>query len=657
MGRLTTRQLASKRGRQGKAAQRTSLQPGDMLQERYRIVGTLGVGGFSSVYQARDMRFPNVTKLCAVKEMVISAPDPQMRELTIKSFEREASMLAMFDHPAIPDVSDYFTEKDRSYLVLELIRGRDLEHWLEEQTEHLKQELAMEWMSQLCDALAYLHHQKPAPVIFRDLKPSNIMLDQYQRIRLIDFGIAKIFDAGNKGTMIGTEGYSPPEQYRGHATPAGDIYALGATFHHLLTRQDPRLEPPFTFAERPIHAANPHVSPAFEAVIMRCLAYDPKERFANATALQEAVQLLMQPNSLIGETIVPAAVTAVSPTLAPTQITSLPPTPTPHAGPPLGTRPQIKPLWSFKCEDEIRSKAAIGHNMVFISAYDNNLYALNLAGEFQWKFPTSDAVGSSPHLYNDDIFIGSADNHLYSVQAKTGRLNWRFAANGPIYSTPSVRFDHVFFGSDDGHVYAVNVHHGRAAWKSNVFHPVRSSPFVGEERVFFGTEGGNIHCVEIANGKSKWQTQARRAITSSPTLVDDVVIVGSWDATVYALDAATGWKIWQFRARRPIVSSPAVHNGVVFIGSSDGNLYAIDQGSGRQLWVFETKGQVASSPVVWSEAVYFGSSDGYIYSLHVKRGELRWQFDTGAPVISSPTVDDGVVYIGSTNHHLYALTA
>ena len=206
MGRLTTRQLNTKRDRKKKLTQKASLQPGDILQDRYRIVGTLGVGGFSSVYQARDMRFPNVTKLCAIKEMVISAPDPQIRQLTIKSFEREASMLAMLDHPAIPDVSDYFTEEDRSYLVIDLIRGKDLEAWLDEQTAPLDQAMALEWGLQLCDVLAHLHDQKPQPIVFRDLKPSNIMLDQYNRIRVIDFGIAKLFETDHKGTMIGTEG-------------------------------------------------------------------------------------------------------------------------------------------------------------------------------------------------------------------------------------------------------------------------------------------------------------------------------------------------------------------------------------------------------------------------------------------------------------------
>ena len=99
--------------------------------------------------------------------------------------------------------------------------------------------------------LTYLHGHQPQPVIFRDMKPSNVMIDQHGHIRLIDFGIARVFQPGQKGTMIGTEGYSPPEQYRGEASPAGDIYALGATLHHLLTRRDPRAEPPFSFSERP----------------------------------------------------------------------------------------------------------------------------------------------------------------------------------------------------------------------------------------------------------------------------------------------------------------------------------------------------------------------------------------------------------------------
>ena len=651
MGRLTTRQLPGKKERKQKSPQRVGLQPGDMLQDRYRIVGTLGAGGFSSVYQARDMRFPNVTKLCAVKEMVISAPDPKIRELTIQSFEREASMLAMLDHPAIPDVSDYFTEKDRSYLILDLIRGKDLDRWLEEQTELLDPDTCIEWAIQLCDALAHLHNQKPKPIVFRDMKPSNVMLDQHNRIRLIDFGIAKIFEGGNKGTMIGTEGYSPPEQYRGMATPAGDIYAMGATLHHLLTNQDPRLEPPFTFAERPIHNKNKAVQPTFEAVIMRCLSYDPTERYTNATELKKALQHLQAANEVPVVQGAGAGIqTAVSAT---TEQAGSPKT----VQAPVGI--QVNPIWTFKCEDEIRSNVAIADGKVFVSVYDNNLYALNQkTGEIAWKFPTSDGVGASPCVHEDTIFIGSSDGRMYAIDLRNGRQKWHYETQGPIYSSPKVRFDHLFFGSDDGYLYALNIKQGRKAWKVNAFSAVRSSPCVDDERVYVGTEGGYIYCMELSSGKTIWQAQAKRAVTSSPTMYEDVVVVGSTDATVYALDAGTGWAIWRFRARRPVISSPIVHDGIVYIGSSDGSLYALDMNSGRQLWQFETEGQVNSSPVISQGAIYFGSTDGFIYSINVKKGGLRWKFNTNSPVISSPVVDeDGFIYIGSTNHILYALPA
>lgn len=652
MGQLTTRQLSRKRDRQTKSKSRSGLQPGDTLQDRYQIVGPLGAGGFSSVYQARDMRFPSATKLCAIKEMVIAAADPQIRKLTIKSFEREVSMLAMLSHPAIPDVSDYFTEGNRSYLVLELIRGKDLQNWLDETETLLDEATAIEWALQLCDALGYLHGQKPQPIVFRDMKPSNVMLDQFKRIRLIDFGIAKLFEAGNKGTMIGTEGYSPPEQYRGEATPAGDVYALGATLHHLLTRQDPRLEPPFTFAERPIRGVNPGVSTEFEAVIMRCLSYDPKERYPHAMALRDVLKSL-------GQAQVETAAAVADPTAqmaepdqtkvvsggAQTRVTSK------------TSSPLIKPVWVFKCEDEIRSKAAVADDMVFISAYDNNLYALASGnGEFLWKHPTSDGLGSSPYVYDNAIYVGSADQHLYSLELRTGRMNWRFMTKGPVYSSPVVRFEHAFFGSDDSYVYAVNVNHGKAIWKAHAFSAVRSTPFVDEERVFFGTEGGYVYCVEIATGKVKWQFQAKRAVTSSPAVQDDLLVVGSLDNTVYALDASSGWAIWRFRTRRPIISSPVIHENAAYIGSSDGNLYAIDMDTGRQIWAFETGGQVASSPAVWQDAIFVGSTDGHVYCIGIKRGDLRWKFKTDGPVISSPTISKDMMYLGSTDHNLYAFS-
>jgi outer membrane protein assembly factor BamB len=626
------------------------LATGTVLQDRYMVLGRLGTGGFSSVYRARDLRFPSVTRLCAVKEMLIGTADPEMRALTIKSFEREASMLAMLNHPAIPDIFDYFTDGNLSYLVLEFVPGQNLQQWLDETDEYLDEPQALDWMLQVCEALAYLHSQKPQPIIFRDLKPSNIMLDPYNHIRLIDFGIAKLFEATeDKGTMIGTAGYTPPEQYRGEATPAADVYSLGATLHHLLTRQDPRMETPFTFNERPIRAANPSISRAFEAIIMRCLAYDPKDRFPDAMALREALLVLSQSDADESDLEQHLGLMEPGRGFAETVETGA-------AAVPLRGVSQVKPLWLFHCEDEIRTRPSLAKGIIFVGAYDNNLYAVTAdKGEFLWKYPTGGGIGGSPTVHEDAVMVGSADHSLYSLQLRKGRLNWQFKADGPIFSTPSVRFDHVFFGADDGFFYVVNAMRGQLYWKTNVYSPVRSTPFVSDELVYFGNEGGQILGLELGAGKPKWQTKARRAVTSSPKVADDILYVGSTDGAVYAMDASSGWPIWRFTTQGPVVSTPTLLEDRLFIGSADGNLYAIDITHGRRLWAYPTNGQVISSPAVWGNTIYFGSTDGSVYGVGARRGELQWRFDAGSAIIGSPTIHNGVLYVGAADHCLYAL--
>lgn len=650
MSGLKTKELSEEDNRPHKRRQ-GMLQAGAVLQDRYQIVDTLGVGGFSSVYKARDMHFPAVTRLCAVKEMVHLNRDPKVREMATASFEREASILATLDHAAVPDVYDFFTESDRSYLVLEYIHGQDLEALLNEQQAFFPVENVIDWTIQLCEVLEYLHKHEPSPVVFRDLKPSNIMLDRHGRIRLIDFNIAKVFQTGLKGTMIGTEGYSPPEQYRGEASPAGDIYALGATFHHVLTRQDPRTEPPFSFDERPIRSANSEVPREFEAILQRCLAYNVSDRYQNVAELRQAL-IDIAPGT---HSLTLSNDGTASPIMTGTTPNQLQTPTTEHTRSRPGQR--IKPLWKFRCEDEIRSSAAIDDEIIYIGTYDNNLYALTAEqGEFIWKYPSSDGIATTPYIFRDSIFICSADGYLYSVQKGSGRLNWRFETGGPIYSSPKAEFEHVFFGSDDGYFYAVSASNGRKVWQTNAHGTVRSTPCVGDDKIYFGTEGGYVFCLDLS-GKVKWQFQAKRSITSSPALAEDMVFVGSMDSTVYGIDANSGWALWRFRTRRPVVSSPAVAKETVLIGSSDGNLYSLDTYSGRQTWLFETEGQINSSPTVSGNSVYFGSTDGNVYCLDIKRGKLRWKYQTNGVVVGSPLVTGGKVYIGSCDHHMYALPA
>ncbi|MFL7792942.1 MAG: PQQ-binding-like beta-propeller repeat protein [Anaerolineae bacterium] len=606
------------------------LPDGHMLQNRYRVLGILGFGGMSAVYKAQDMRFPKVVRLCVAKEMLNTATDPQVRAMIERNFEREANILATLSHPGIVQIFDYFSENNRSYLVEEYVDGSDLEALLADTEGFLPESQVITWAIQVCEVLSYLHSHEPRPIIFRDIKPSNIMLDSHNRIRLVDFGIARLFQSGQKGTMIGTEGYSPPEQYRGIAEPRVDIYALGATMHHLLSKQDPRLEPPFSFHERPIHKTNPIVSHELAEVIGRALEYDVNKRYGSAEELQRALLSFTSARSIGGTT-----------TFGSIGMSS----------------GEVMALWRFACEDEVRSSPAVYGDTLYIGAYDNNLYAINAKdGKFLWKYATEEGIASSPCVHEGRVFVGSSDKLLYAVSGDTGRILWTCPTQGKIWSSPKAAFGHVFFGSDDHRLYAANIHSGRVVWSFEAEGAVRSSPTVGEDAVYIGSEGGVVYAIDTS-GQARWRFRARRGVTSSPAITKDMAYVGCQDWFVYGLDIRSGWSVWRYRTGGPIVSSPAADNGLVFIGSTDNHLYALDADNGRLVWRYETEGQVTSSPAVAEEAVYFGSVDGSVYSLDAKTGNLRWRFQTDGPVTSSPTVVDGVVYIGSTDRYVYALPA
>jgi eukaryotic-like serine/threonine-protein kinase len=607
------------------------LTTGLTLVNRYVIQDVIGVGGMGSVYRARDLHFPNVVKLVAVKEMINRAPDPLVRKTIVQNFEREANILATLNHPSIPRIYDYFTQDERSYLVLEFVSGKDLEAIISETRGFLPEEQVLGWALELCDVLTFLHEHKPDPIIFRDMKPSNIMINQHGHVILVDFGIAKPFQTGQKGTMIGTEGYSPPEQYRGEATQLADIYALGAAIHHALTRRDPRLEPPFSFNERPIRKINQSVSPELEAVVNTALQYNPGDRFQSAQAMKESLLSAGRKTGLLNKIGISAASSVQA--------------------------NGLKPLWTFTCEDEIRSSPIQYDGKIFIGSYDHNVYGLSLAnGEFQWKYPTDGGVTTRPAAFEDTIYFGSEDNRLHAVNARTGKLVWTYYTEDRVRSSPRIAENHVFFGSDDRLIHAVNILTGRPTWKFETAAPIRSTPFVTSEFVYAGCESGEFYCIDFS-GNLKWRFKAKLAVTSSPVAADGVVYFGSVDSSLYALDARAGWVIWRFRMGKGSISSPHITENLLFIGAADGFIYAVDTRTSKEIWRFRTEHQVSGSPVVYKDSLYCGSADGFLYCLEFRTGRLRWKFKTQGAITSAPLVYDDVVYVGSTDHTLYALLA
>lgn len=256
---------------------------GDIIDGKYEVLKQIGKGGMSVVYLSMDQR---LNKQWAIKE-IRKTSNGNKNDIVVNSLLAEANLMKKLDHPALPRIVDIIESEETIYVVMDYIEGESLDRILNDNGPQ-SQEVVIEWAKQLCDALGYLHRQNP-PIIYRDMKPANVMLKPEGNLKVIDFGIAREYKEANLAdtTVLGTRGYAPPEQHGSRQTDArSDIYALGMTMHHLLTGQDPR---PADYIYKSIRQWNPNLSTGLERVIDKCCALDPDDRYQNCNELMYAL--------------------------------------------------------------------------------------------------------------------------------------------------------------------------------------------------------------------------------------------------------------------------------------------------------------------------------------------------------------------------------
>jgi serine/threonine protein kinase len=292
--RFEDREKMSNHGNKSNAGA-SLLAPDTILQSRYRIVRQLGRGGMGAVYEAVDLRLGHTI---ALKQTLTCD------ESMWKQFEQEARMMALLNHPVLPRVSDYFTEQNRAFFVMQFVEGSDLSEIIAQQPGPFPRHAVVAWADQLLDALIYLHsHERQ--IVHRDIKPHNLRITPSGQIALLDFGLAKTqvaasaTDTPDRSVFGYTPRYAPLEQIQDlGTTPQSDIYALGATLYHLFTG----VKPPDALTRAtalissrpnpllPAHELNRAVGPELSAVLMRAMAQNPNERYASAIEFREALR-------------------------------------------------------------------------------------------------------------------------------------------------------------------------------------------------------------------------------------------------------------------------------------------------------------------------------------------------------------------------------
>lgn len=266
------------------------IDPGTVLEEKYLVRQVIGGGGMAFVYRVEDTRLGSSGQVWALKELRSTSGSADDQAEAQRLFRQEAELLANLDHPNLPEVVEHFDVSGRSYLVMEFIEGQSLERHLMAAGTGLPETSVLQWTIQVCQVLDYLHQQEPA-IIFRDLKPSNIMLSNAGVIKLIDFGIARTYKAGKKKDTVamGSENYAPPEQWgKGQTDARSDIYALGATIYHLIAGEPPLpwfspkpLPPPTSF--------NSAISAGTDGVILKAMSKAPPDRYQTAAEMEAAL--------------------------------------------------------------------------------------------------------------------------------------------------------------------------------------------------------------------------------------------------------------------------------------------------------------------------------------------------------------------------------
>ncbi len=603
-----------------------------LLRQRYRIVRQIGAGGFAAVYQAEDTQLGN--RLVAVKEMSARGLTPEEVRGATESFHGEALLLARLSHPNLPRIYEQFEEAGRWYLVMDFIAGETLEDYLEREGGSLPVKEALQLGLQLTSVLGYLHTRQP-PIVFRDLKPSNVMRAPDGQVYLIDFGIARLFKPGQTKDTIafGSPGYAAPEQYgKAQTTPRSDVFSLGALLHQMLTGIDPS-DAPFRF--KPLTMPRPA---GLSVLIERMVALDVEQRPASMELVRDDLEWMLRdpaPWRADEHEGVPAGPSLNLVQAATGAFPSVAPAPPVWQAPSARGGPVMQPLPPAK-----KKKRAGCGGLVVLVVVAAILFANNTLHNIDEASNGGNTSGGVVPVHalswsrdGSDMAFGGDDGHLelWSVGAAPPTdLDTGFKTVNALAWAPN-SYDLAVAG-DAGRIQILG-YNGEITTAADY-----SIPSFAIDALAWSPDGnllalaggdGSVRVVDAYSGKltATYQADNSAVLTVAWSPNGAYIAFGGSDQTV---------QIWNTSTRKPYKVLQDAQGSIEIVAwSGNGQLLASGDASGHlQLWGLKTGDLLFSYPnagsaitaVAWSPDGQYLAANGSDYSVQV------WKLNDTSPV-------------------------
>ncbi len=327
-----------------------------------------------------------------------------------------------------------------------------------------------------------------------------------------------------------------------------------------------------------------------------------------------------------------------------------------------GTLPdKLKPDWTFKTKNAVKSTPIVADNKTFISSMDSCLYALELhTGREIWRFEADEALEASPVYHNGMVYVGSNRGTFYAVKAQTGQLVWSCKTDGKITGSANIavhpKTDQtlVIFGSYDNNLYAVDAAGGQIVFQYPARNYINGAIAAAQNTAAFGSCDANLYLVPIDAPEQTRTIDAGSYVAANPVLFEGVIYAGNYDGVFLAADAAGGSILWRFdKAEDAFFSSPAVNDRVVVVGCRDGKVYCFSRQSGKLLWTFAAQDSFDSSPLLCGDKAAVGCSDGRLYLLDINSGKELFAYTLGGSVSSSPAAAQNRLLVGCEDGSVY----